>query len=163
MSKEESVQENTYEHKYNKEMERIKKKIKDNKSTIEYNKEYWRGYEKGIKRIYIGSKEVEDKIHNKLLKLIEIKNNLLDTPDKKDVNAERFKQLGKGYIKGLKYAEKYLIPPKSKKRGRPGISKEKTKMVGSRIPISQYEELQKKVKNSSKWIRGLIDQELSKK
>jgi hypothetical protein len=151
-----------YESIYLEEMKRIQKKLEENKNRAGYKKEYWHGYEKGIKRIYLGSEAVEDKIHNKLLKLMEDKNNLQTS----NPNAERFKQLGKGYIKGLKYAKRNLIlndTENNKKRGRPGISKEKTKMVGSRIPISQYEELHKRVKNSSKWLRGLIEQELSKK
>jgi len=169
-SVEQSVQENRYEDKYNREMKRIKRRLQNKKNPIAYNKEYWLGYEKGIKRIYIGSKEVDDEIHNKLIKLKEIRDNLSNTSKNKEINAEktekaeRFEYLSSGYMRGIKFAERHLLPTNENiKRGRPPISTEKTKMVGSRIPLSQYEILQKKVKNSSKWIRNLIEQELSKK
>lgn len=160
MEKENTREKKRLEKLYTKELNKIKETLADikyeeeigNKVQEKYYKEYWAGYEKGITRIYKGSEGIADKIHIKLL-------NLLKGSQDPNTN-ERYKQLSLGYKAGLKYGEKNLLL--SKKRGRPGIGKEKTKMVGSRITITQYEELKKRVKNCSKWIRELIDKELDK-
>lgn len=96
--------------------------------------EYWRGYQRGLRRAYHGEKFGTPEEHALWLSLA----------DRAD---ERSKQRGQGYRDALAFG--YI----SSKMGRPPMSDEPTETVGVRLPASVVDRIPE---HRSEWIRNLI-------
>ena len=104
------------------------------KSTDTDRAEYWRGYQRGLRRAYHGIKFGTEGEHALWLSLI-------------DRDDDRSKQRGQGYSDGIAFEEI------SSRMGRPPISDEETASVGVRLPASVVDRIPEP---RSEWIRNII-------
>jgi hypothetical protein len=104
------------------------------KTTDTDRAEYWRGYQRGLRRAYHGEKFGTPEEHTLWLSLIER-------------DDERSKQRGQGYRDGIAFEEI------SSRMGRPPMSDEQTETVGVRLPESIVSRIPEP---RSEWIRNLI-------
>ena len=104
------------------------------KTTDTDRAEYWRGYQRGLRRAYHGKKFGTTEEHTLWLSLVER-------------DDERSKQRGQGYRDGIAFEEI------SSRMGRPPMSDEATETVGVRLPESVVSRIPEP---RSEWIRNLI-------
>ena len=100
--------------------------------------DYWRGYQRGLRRAYHGENFGTADEHSLWLSLIER-------------DDDRSKQRGQGYRDGI------AVEEISSRMGRPPMSDETTETVGVRLPESVIARIPEP---RSEWIRSLITKNL---